>query len=366
MSNAKTIGKKSFKERLAGLLRQQLFIPVAALLALIIFNLIADPGFFQITLGQNNAGDPVLSGYLITILNNASELVILAIGMTLVTSASGGQDISVGATIAIAGSVMLRVLCGDAGPRPETMQAPILVAFLVACVVAMLFGAFNGTLVAYFKIQPMVATLIMFTAGRSIAAWINNNELPIIKDPSFAYFGNFIPGIPIPTPVFIAVACMIVIALVLKFTNLGLYTQSVGINSASSRLNGINPAFIKFLSYVILGLCVAVAALIKVSRISSINYSVIAKDIEMDAILAVALGGNALSGGKFNMGASSLGAYVIQFLTTTLFKFNVASDALPAYKAVVVIILVVLSAPVVRERLSKLGKKRAKSEKEAG
>lgn len=366
MSNAKTIGKKSFKERLAGLLRQQLFIPVAALLALIIFNLIADPGFFQITLGQNNAGDPVLSGYLITILNNASELVILAIGMTLVTSASGGQDISVGATIAIAGSVMLRVLCGDAGPRPETMQAPILVAFLVACVVAMLFGAFNGTLVAYFKIQPMVATLIMFTAGRSIAAWINNNELPIIKDPSFAYFGNFIPGIPIPTPVFIAVACMIVIALVLKFTNLGLYTQSVGINSASSRLNGINPAFIKFLSYVILGLCVAVAALIKVSRISSINYSVIAKDIEMDAILAVALGGNALSGGKFNMGASILGAYVIQFLTTTLFKFNVASDALPAYKAVVVIILVVLSAPVVRERLSKLGKKRAKSEKEAG
>lgn len=366
MSNAKTIGKKSFKERLAGLLRQQLFIPVAALLALIIFNLIADPGFFQITLGQNNAGDPVLSGYLITILNNASELVILAIGMTLVTSASGGQDISVGATIAIAGSVMLRVLCGDAGPRPETMQAPILVAFLVACVVAMLFGAFNGALVAYFKIQPMVATLIMFTAGRSIAAWINNNELPIIKDPSFAYFGNFIPGIPIPTPVFIAVACMIVIALVLKFTNLGLYTQSVGINSASSRLNGINPAFIKFLSYVILGLCVAVAALIKVSRISSINYSVIAKDIEMDAILAVALGGNALSGGKFNMGASILGAYVIQFLTTTLFKFNVASDALPAYKAVVVIILVVLSAPVVRERLSKLGKKRAKSEKEAG
>lgn len=366
MSNAKTIGKKSFKERLAGLLRQQLFIPVAALLALIIFNLIADPGFFQITLGQNNAGDPVLSGYLITILNNASELVILAIGMTLVTSASGGQDISVGATIAIAGSVMLRVLCGDAGPRPETMQAPILVAFLVACVVAMLFGAFNGVLVAYFKIQPMVATLIMFTAGRSIAAWINNNELPIIKDPSFAYFGNFIPGIPIPTPVFIAVACMIVIALVLKFTNLGLYTQSVGINSASSRLNGINPAFIKFLSYVILGLCVAVAALIKVSRISSINYSVIAKDIEMDAILAVALGGNALSGGKFNMGASILGAYVIQFLTTTLFKFNVASDALPAYKAVVVIILVVLSAPVVRERLSKLGKKRAKSEKEAG
>jgi len=355
MTKLKTPSKRSFGDMLKSLVRQQLFIPIAALLILIIFNLIADPGFFKITLGQNSNGNPVLSGYLITILNNASELAILAIGMTLVTAASGGQDISVGAAIAIAGSVILRVLCGGES-RPETMQAPIIVAFLVACVVAMIFGAFNGALVAYFKIQPMVATLILYTAGRSIGAWINNNELPIINEPVFGYFGNFIPGIPVPTPVFIAIACMIVIALVLKFTNLGLYTQAVGINAYSSRLNGLDPKFIKFLSYVILGLCVAVAALIKVSRISTINYSVIAKDIEMDAILAVALGGNALSGGKFNMGASILGAYVIQFLTTTLFKFNVASDALPAYKAVVVIILVVMSAPVVREKLSKLWK----------
>lgn len=338
------------------LIKRQIFIPIAALLILAIFNLIADPSFFKITLGYNSAGNPVLSGYLMTILDYGSELAILAIGMTLVTAASGGQDISVGAGIAIAGSVILRVLCGT-NSRPETLQAPIIVAFLVSCIVAMLFGAFNGALVAYFKIQPMVATLILFTAGRSIAAWINNNELPIVSDPVFAYFGGFIPGIPIPTPFFIAVACMIVTALALKFTTLGLYTQSVGINESSSRLNGLNPAFIKFITFVILGLCVAVAGLIKVSRLSSINYSVIAKDIEMDAILAVALGGNALSGGKFNMAASILGAYVIQFLTTTLYKFNVQSDALPAYKAVVVIVLVVLSAPVVRDFLSGLGKK---------
>ncbi len=367
MQKLKNPEKTTFADKLNGLVRNQIFIPVAALLLLILFNLTVDPGFFKVTMGHNSNGDPVLSGNLITILNNASELVILAIGMTLVTAASGGQDISVGANIAIAGSVMLRVLCGDQGARPETMQAPILVAFLAGAVAAMIFGAFNGALVAYFKIQPMVATLILYTAGRSIAAWINDNQLPIISDVSFAYFGNFIPGIPIPTPVFIAAACVIVIMLVLKFTTLGLYSQAVGINSSSSRLNGINPAFVKFLTYVILGLCVAVAALIKVSRISSINYSVIAKDIEMDAILAVALGGNALSGGKFNMWGSILGAYVIQFLTTTLYKFNVASDALPAYKAVVVILLVVMSAPAVRDKLSKLWKQYAprKTVKEA-
>ena len=343
--------------------KKQVFIPIAALLILAIFNLIADPSFFKITFGYNSDGNPVLSGYLMTILDYGSELAILAIGMTLVTAASGGQDISVGATIAIAGSVILRVLCGT-NSRPDELQAPIIVAFLVACVAAMLCGAFNGALVAFFKIQPMVATLILFTAGRSIAAWINNNELPIVSDKTFTIFGGFIPGIPIPTPVFIAIICMVVIGLVLKFTNLGLYTQAVGINESSSRLNGLNPQFIKFLSFVILGLCVAVAALIKVSRLSSINYSVIAKDIEMDAILAVALGGNALSGGKFDIKSSILGAYVIQFLTTTLYKLKVSSDALSAYKAIVVIALVVFSAPAVREYFGRtFNKLKGKAEK---
>jgi len=341
------------------ILKNQIFIPLAALLILAVFNLIADPGFFKVTLGYNSVGDPVLSGYLMTILDYGSELAILAIGMTLVTAASGGQDISVGAAIAIAGSVILRVLCGPTHDS-QTMCAPVIVAFLIACVVAAIFGAFNGVLVAFFKIQPMVATLILFTAGRSIAAWINNNELPIVYDSSFTIYGGFIPGIPIPTPFFIALACVIVIFLVLKFTNLGLYTQAVGINESSSRLNGLNPEFIKFLSFVILGICVAVCGLIKTSRLSTINYSVVAKDIEMDAILAVALGGNALSGGKFNMAASILGAYVIQFLTTTLYKFNVSADALPAYKAVVVILLVVFSAPTVRDYLGSLGKKLTK------
>ncbi|MBQ7481630.1 MAG: ABC transporter permease [Lachnospiraceae bacterium] len=352
-----SIGKnRNVTDIFGKLFKNQIFIPLAAMFILLLFNLVADPSFFKITMGYNSAGNPVLSGYLMTILDNGSELAILAIGMTLVTAASGGQDISVGAAIAIAGSTLLRALCGT-NTRPDTLRMPIFVAFIISCLVAMAFGAFNGALVSIFKIQPMVATLILYTAGRSIAAWINNNELPIISEPKFGYYGGFIPGIPIPTPFFIAAAMVVIITLVLKFTNLGLYTQAVGINESSSRLNGLNPVFIKWLTFVILGACVAVAALIKVSRLSSINYSVIAKDIEMDAILAVALGGNALGGGKFNMASSIIGAFVIQMLTTTLFKFQVPSDALPAYKAVVVILLVVFSAPVVRDKMSQIIKK---------
>ena len=353
MQNSKNSGVSAF---LGKLVRQQFFIPLTALVLLTLFNLIGDATFFKITLGTNSAGNPVLSGPLISILDNGSELAILAIGMTLVTAASRGQDISVGAAVAISGSMLLRMLCGT-NTRPETLRMPIIAAFLIACVVSMLFGAFNGILVAFFKIQPMIATLILYTAGRSIAAWFNNNELPIVKDATFAIFGGLIPGIPIPTPFFIAVLCVIIIMLVLKFTNLRLYTQAVGTNESSARLNGLNPAVIKVMSFVILGLCVAVVGLIKVSRVSSINYSVVAKDIEMDAILAVALGGNSLGGGKFNMGASIMGAYVIQYLTTTLYRYQVPSDALPAYKAVVVIALVVMSAPTVREYFASLSKK---------
>lgn len=350
--------EKKFK--LSNLVRKQIFIPLAAIVILAIINLIVDPTFFKITFAENKDGFKVLSGHLISILDNGAELAILAIGMTLVTAASGGQDISVGATIAIAGSVIIRMIGIGYGADENNIieySMPLIIAFLIAVIVSMLFGAFNGALVSFFKIQPMIATLILFTAGRSIARWINLGKNVVISNPSFKYAGEFIPGVPISTPFIIAIVCIIIIFLVLKFTNLGLYTQTVGINEKSARLNGLNPKKIKMLAFIILGICVAVAAMIKVSRNQTINYSNIAKDIEMDAILAVALGGNALSGGKFNMLSSILGAYVYQFLTTTLYAFKVPSDALPAYKAVVVILLVVFSAPTVRDGISKQFKK---------
>ena len=233
------------------LTRQQLFIPFAALALLVLFNLIADPSFFAVSIRENSLGNPVLSGHIISVLDNASELVLLAIGMTLVTASSGGQDISVGATMAIAGSVILRMVCGGQASA-DTMQMPLLLAVLIGIGVTMCFGAFNGALVAYLNIQPMVATLIMFTAGRSIAAWINNNQLPIINDLAFKYAGTFLPGIPVPTPIFITAVMIALFWLILKFTNLGLYTQSVGINPHSSRLNGIDPKKVKLLTYVCL------------------------------------------------------------------------------------------------------------------
>ena len=325
----------------------QLLIPLIAILLLVIFNLFRDPAFFSVGITTNNKGDPVLQGNLIAILNGASELVILSMGMTLVTAASGGQDISVGALAAIAGSVFVKVL--KSGP----VIAPVTVigAFLLCCLVAMLFGAFNGTLVSVFSIQPMIATLILFTCGRSIAYWINGGATPTVSSSIITAIGSFIPGLPVPTPILIVLLMGVLFALLFRFTTLGLYIQTVGINQGAARLNGINSIGIKLLSFILLGACCAVAGVISVSRLSLINHETLLINIEMDAILAVAIGGNSLGGGKFRMLGSVLGAYAIQALTITLYAMKVPSTDVKAYKAVVIILLVVMGSPVVKEKL---------------
>jgi simple sugar transport system permease protein len=321
-----------------------LLVPLLALLVIVVFNLLRDPAFFAVRLLLNNDGNYVLSGNLISIANGASELAVLAMGMTLVTAASGGQDISVGAAAAIAGSVFVKIL------RTGSVDLPLILgAFLACCAVAAVFGAFNGVRVAVFKIQPMIATLILFTAGRSVAYWINGGATPTVSGKWLGYLGGFIPGIPVPTPVFIVLLCGALFGLLLKFTALRLYTQAVGINETSARLNGLGVTWIKMLSFILLALCVAVAGAVRVCRLGLINHETILLDVEMDTILAVAIGGNALSGGKFSMAGSVIGAYIIQALTTTLYALRVPSTAVKSYKALVIIALVIIGSPVVKK-----------------
>ena len=329
--------------------QSQLIIPITALVILVIFNLIRDPSFFSIMVKKNNLGNTVLAGNLISILNGASELVILAIGMTFVTSATRGQDISVGAAAAIAGSVFVKIL------RANTITVPVILLGLVcACLVASLFCLFNGILIAKFNIQPMIASLILFTAGRPIAYWINGGATPNVESNLLGALGGFIPGIPVPSPILIVIVFIILVKLLLKFTNLGLYIQSVGINEKAARLNGINPVAMKLVVFIILGVCVTLAGSMNVCRIGLINHETILIDIEMDAILAVAIGGNSLGGGKFKLSGSILGAYIIQALTITLYAMKVSSTAVKAYKAIVIIIIVVAGSPVVKEWFGKL------------
>jgi simple sugar transport system permease protein len=200
----------------------------------------------------------------------------------------------------------------------------------------------------------MIATLIVFNMGRSIAYWINGGATPTVESKLFGYLGGFIPGIPIPTPVFIMALVAFAFFLILKRTSLRLYTQAVGINQEAARLNGINIIWTKMLTFIILGACCAIAGAISVARLTLINHETILIGREMDAILAVAIGGNALSGGKFSITGSLLGAYVIQFLMTTLYAMGVPSTDVNAYKAVVIVLIVLAGSPVVKRTVGKL------------
>ena len=328
----------------------QLLIPLVALALLLLFNLIRDPGFYAIGLAVNNSGNRVLTGNIVSIVDSASELAIIAMGMTLVTAACGGQDISVGAVGTIAGSIFVKVLKAF----PSINAGSVILALLACCLVTVLFSLFNGTLVSVFRIQPMIATLILFSCGRSIAYWIVGSATPQVDSPIISAMGMTIPGIPVPTPIFGVILVGILLALIFRFTTLRLYTESVGVNEGAARLNGINPMAIKLLSFVILGLCVAIAGVIGTSRMGQVSHKTLLIDIEMDAILAVAIGGNNLGGGRFKISGSILGAYIIQMLTTSLLAMRVDPVNIKAYKAVVIIVIVIAGSPQVKAKLTSL------------
>lgn len=318
---------------------QRLFLPIFCLALVLLVNIITTPNFFAISVR-----DGVLYGYIIDIINRASELVILALGMTLVVSASAGTDISVGAIMAVSAAVCCNMLSG--GERAATAYAnPLLLGFLAALAVSVVIGCFNGFLVSKLNIQPMVATLIMFTAGRGIAQLITDGQITYVRVDSYKTLGSSFAGIPVPTPFIVAIIMVVLTSLLLKKTALGLYIQSVGINKRASRLVGIKSTMIIFLTYAFCGLCAGLSGLIASSRIYSADANNIGLNMELDAILAVAIGGNSLGGGKFSIAGSVIGAYTIQALTTTLYAMHVSSDQVPVYKALVVIIIVTLQSP---------------------
>ncbi|HRM60190.1 MAG TPA: ABC transporter permease, partial [Megamonas funiformis] len=284
-----------------------IFLPLVALAILVIFNIIFVPGFLDVEITQ----DGRLYGRVFDILNRSSSLIILSLGMTFVI-ATAGIDISVGAVVAISGAVCCR---GDG-----VAEYPMIVAMIAAVAAGVICGMWNGFLVAKIKIQPMVVTLILMVAGRGIAQLLTEGQIITVYYAPFSYIGGNIPGNIIPSPIIIAILMIALVVFILKKTSLGLFIQSVGINPTASRYAGINVALIIFLVY---AFCAGVSGLIESSLIRAADANNAGLNMEMDAILAVALGGTLLSGGKFYIGGSIIGAITIQTLTTTMYAMGV-------------------------------------------
>jgi ribose/xylose/arabinose/galactoside ABC-type transport system permease subunit len=340
-------------KQLKKLTRMRLFLPIFSMVLVMAVNIIYDISngnaifnFFTISIRNG-----ILYGRIIDILNRGSEAAILAIGMTLVVSASAGADISVGSVMSLAGGMCCMILAGFGNANVSSYANPLWLGILAGIAVACACGAFNGFLVSYLNIQPMVATLILFSAGRAIGLLLCNSTIVYIRVPSFQFLGGYLWIFP--TPIVVALCCVAIIALILKFTALGMYVQSVGINKNAARIAGYQSKRIIFTAFVISGLCAGIAGLVATSRIYSADTNNIGLNLELDAILAVALGGNSLGGGKFRLSGSIIGAYTIQAITTTLYALGVSSAQAPVFKAIIVILIVTIQAPAVKAYLAK-------------
>jgi simple sugar transport system permease protein len=347
--------KNPFKSfRWKNITESRLFLPILALLLILLFDFFFVPGFFTI---ENREGN--LHGSLIDIFRNGSTVMLLAIGMTLVI-ATGGVDLSVGAVMAIAASAA-GILMNPSALKNEvffvtdpnfTFQ-PLWVVILVSLLVAILCGMWNGLLVAYVRIQPMVATLILMIAGRGIAQLITNGLRVQITYKLFTFLGQ--GWVILPFSLYIVAVVFIFTWAMTRKTAIGMFIESVGINFKSSFYSGIDEKKIKFLVYTFCGLCAGIAGLVASSNIKTSDANNIGLTTELDAILAVVIGGTAMSGGRFSLLASMVGALVMQAVTQSMYAIGVPAFALQAIKALVVILVILLYSRQVRGFVSWIG-----------
>lgn len=341
-------------------LRSKLFWAVVAEFLILLVGFILRPDFLSIQLRTLADGTTVLFGTPIDILNRASEITIIAMGMTLVI-ALGGTDISVGALVAVSGAIALKFLRWDVlvynTPGDYTVQPFVLVVLLplAACT---LMGLFNGALIAKLKIQPIIATLILMVGGRGIAQIVTDGKQFTTQYTPFKFIGNgSILGIPLP--ILITVVVVATVMLFVRKTSFGMFVESVGINPNASRVSGLRSGTIIMIAYIITGFLAGISGLIYSSRISSNDSNNAGIGYEMDAILAVVIGGTSMTGGKFSLFGTVIGSLIIRTITTLVLYFGVVSEAIMAFKALIIAVVIVLQSEPVRNAIAKRrGKKK--------
>lgn len=304
--------------RLPGRLPLQLAAPLAALAILMGFNLaVGGAGWEDLRI----------------VLLQSSKVVLVATGMTLVI-ATGGVDLSVGSVMAVSGS-LAAVLAASGRPVGAAVAAGLAAGAAI--------GGANGVLVSVAGVQPIVATLIFMVFGRGAAMLVTGSQpVPIDADGLLA-FGDRAPVI--------ALLAFVATALVLGRTALGWFVSAVGDNETASRLCGLRSGRIKVLVYVFSGVCAAVAGLVAAARVETADASRLGELLELDAIFAVVVGGTALTGGRFSLVGSLVGALLIQTLTFTMIRQGMPPEITPVPKAIVIVSVCLLQSESFRRRV---------------
>lgn len=326
--------------RLTELLRKPIVWGVVAIVLLLLVNLLKDPTYLAIRVNPSNGN---LAGNLLDILRASAPILLVATGMSLVI-ATAGIDLSVGSVMAVAGAVSMQYL--QSANAPDSVGAA-LAAIGISITLGALLGLISGMLVAFVGLQPFITTLVMMLAGRGLAKVITSGQNTTATNEPFRWLANgYVAGFPV---VFVlAVLIVAVIILVVRKSALGMMILSIGINPRASRMAGIKPAGLLLTVYALSAGLAAIAGIFAVSSVMTVDVSKTGYQMEMDAILAVVIGGGSLAGGKLQMGGAAVGALLIATLDKTVVFLGVPSSATPAFKAIVILILFLLQADNVR------------------
>ncbi|TQD52616.1 ABC transporter permease [Yersinia pestis] len=302
-----------------------------ALAVILLIDSLVAPHFFSI-----HIQDGRLFGSIIDILNRGAPVALLALGMTLVI-ATGGIDLSVGAVMAIAGATAATL---------TSAGYPFMMVLALSLAVGALCGLWNGFLVAVLQIQPIVATLMLMVAGRGIAQLITEGQIVTFDSGGLATLGSS-TLMYLPMSVVIACSMLILVWLLTRKTALGLFIESVGINLRSARNAGVSTRLVLIAVYVICGVCAAVAGIIVTADIRGADANNAGLWLELDAILAVVIGGASLMGGRFNLLLSVIGALIIQGMNTGILLSGYQPEFNLVLKAIVVLAVLVVQSPMI-------------------
>lgn len=312
--------------------------PLAALAVILIVDVIISPSFFSIRLVEGR-----LYGSVVDIFYRGTPIALVALGMAVVIG-SRGIDLSVGAVIAISGAVMAHFV--HAGLDPWAVIAATLAVGLVC-------GLWNGLLVAALGIQPIIATLILMVAGRGIALMINGGRIPTFRSDFFSALSTGRLWV-IPSRLFLVAAVALLLWLLLRKTAFGLFVEAVGANASAARLAGIGTRTVTFAAYGISGVTAALAGIVITGDVRASDAVTAGLWSELDAILAVVLGGASLNGGRILLGTTLIGVLIIQSLTTSILMSGLPPEYNLVVKAVVILAVLLLQAPALRSGVARL------------
>jgi len=338
--------------RPGGLLRRYPTLwPFLAMVALLALNAFLTPGFLHIEMRPGAAAwDFRLFGPLVDVLRNGAPVMMLAIGMTLVI-ALAGIDLSVGSVMVLAGTAAALLMTAHGQSVPLAIAAALGASLLV--------GLFNGALVTYVGLQPIIATLVFLVAGRGIAQTLTGDQNIRFDIPAFSLLGSG-SFLGLPVPVYIVAATAALVALALHKTALGLYIEAIGSNARAARLAGLQVHAIRMLCYGFSGVCAGAAGIIVTADISQADVASCGLYLELDAILAVVIGGTSFSGGRPRLLGSLFGVIIMQTLTNVLVMHDVRSEHTLIVKAVVAMAVCLLQTPAAAGLIGRLSRAKAR------